>query len=182
MLTKLELLLIQKLVKGDKTAFKKFYQQTHFKLLTWINHKVKNSQDAEEIIQDTYLAFLDSLPLFQGKSSIFTFLLSIARHEIADYWRKCYAKRAVLTIPFAEQVYTEKLYSSIQTRAIIEQIFIQMIPDQVKILRYKYEQGLTVIEIATRIGISVKAVESKLFRARKAFQLLYLTNQSLARK
>jgi len=43
-----------------------------------------------------------------------------------------------------------------------------------KILRLKYYQGLSVREIAQKLGTTVKAIESKLSRAREAFRLEWL--------
>ena len=168
-----ELKLLQKLKKGDKAAFLSFYKKTKPKLLNLISQKVKSIDDAEEILQDSYLAFLDSLPLFLGQSSLWTFLVSISRHETADYWRKKYAKKAILTLPYFDQVYTEKLYSSAVLSGEIEKVFAQMPPIQVEVLKLKYQEQLKVKEIAQFLQLSLKATESLLFRARQSFQAYY---------
>jgi len=162
--------LLAKLLAGNKRAFREFYNVTKPRLLKWVESRVDNHKDAEEIVQDSFLSLIESLPVFRGKSSLKTFLTSIARHEIADYWRKKYAKKAILTVPFMDQVYTEKLYSSIETSVEVERVFAKLLPEEELILRLKYEDNLSVGEIAKKIGASVKATESKLFRARKAFQ------------
>lgn len=166
--------LYRRLKEGDKRAFRWFYKETRPKLLAWVLKRVKNKADAEEIVQDSYLSFLDSLPLFAGKASLWTFLVAISRHETADYWRKKYAKRAIQTIPFMDQVYTEKLYSAKRTGKVISKVYRQLLPEQRQILEWKYEEELPVEEIANRLKISLKAAESRLFRARQAFQLVYL--------
>jgi RNA polymerase sigma-70 factor, ECF subfamily len=157
----------------NKAELRQFYQETVGKLKTWVGVRVGDERDVEEIVQDSYLAFVDSLPLFRGGSSWWTFLVSIAKHEVADYWRKKYAKKAILTVPFVDQVYTEKLYSSAVTAQEIEKIYQKLLPDERLILIMKYEEGLDLTEIAGKLKISVKAAESRLFRARKAFQLAY---------
>jgi RNA polymerase sigma-70 factor (ECF subfamily) len=162
------------LVSGDKKAFRKFYCNTKKKLLAYLQAKVKSPEDAEELLHDTYLSFLDSLPLFQGRSSLKTFLYSIARHEVGDYWRKKYAKKALLTVPFLDQLYTEKLYSTLLLNDEIERVYRKLTEEQVMILRFKYELGFSIGDIAQKLRVSVKAAESKLFRARKAFQEVYV--------
>ena len=164
---------IELMLAGDKSAFGKFYERTKPKLLGYVHSKVGIVEDVDEVVQDTYLAFLDSLPLFQKKSSLKTFLWSIARHEVADYWRKKYAKKAIRTVPFVDQVYTEKLYSSVQTAAAIKLVYEKLKPSEVQLLKMKYERGMSVGEIAQELKVSVKAAESKLFRARKSFQYAY---------
>ena len=165
--------LLEKLLVGEKRAFGKFYRLTKKRLENFVMTRVSSKKDAEEIIQDTYLSFLDSLPLFQGRSSLKTFLYSIGRHEVADYWRKIYAKRAIKTVPFVSQVYTEKLYSAAVTAEEIDRVYSKLLPDEVIILRLKYEEEMSVKEIARKLEISVSAAESRLFRARKSFQVAY---------
>jgi RNA polymerase sigma-70 factor (ECF subfamily) len=170
--------ILDELKRGNKLVLRQFYHETQSKLRKWVECRVKNNEDAEEIVQDTYLAFIDSLPLFQGKSSLNTFLVSIAKHEVYDYWRKKYAKKAILTIPFAEHLYTEKLYSSAQTALMIKAIYEKLLPQEAQILKWKYEEDFALEEIAVKLRISIKAAESRLFRARKAFQVAYLTVSS----
>lgn len=156
-----------------KAEFRRFYRTTRPRLLAWVLSRVKDEHDAEEVVQDAYLAFIDSLPLYQGKSSLSTFLYSIAKHEVADYWRKKYAKKAILTVPFVDQVYTERLYSADLTAAEIEKVYAQLTAEQRLILVMKYEENKAVSEIAERLKISIKAAESRLFRARNAFKLAF---------
>lgn len=165
--------LSERLKRGDTRSFRSFYRQTQPKLSRWVEARVADRRDAEEVIQDTYLAFLDSLPLFRGESSLGTFLVSIARHEVADYWRRKYAKKAIKTVPLLSELYVETLYSSVVTACVIERVFSRLLPREVVILRLKYEEGLSLVKIARRLGITVKAAESRLFRARKAFVLVY---------
>jgi len=175
---KSEIHLIEKIREGDKRAFNAFYKKTHKKLTAYVLGKVRNAGDAEEIVQDAYLSFLDNLPLFRGKSKLSTFLFSITRHEVLDYWRKKYAKKAILTVPYVDHIYTEKLYSSALLNDEIERVYERMTNDQVIILRLKYEDGFSLIQIAKRLMISVKAAESRLYRARKAFQKAYVSMQT----
>jgi RNA polymerase sigma-70 factor (ECF subfamily) len=175
---KSEKYMVEKLRGGDKRAFRGFYNKTHKRLTSYVLGRVKNVRDAEEIVQDTYLSFLDSLPLFRGNSKLATFLFSIARHEVLDYWRKKYAKKAILTVPFVDQIYTEKLYSSALLNSEIERVYEKLSHEQVIILKLKYEEGFSLIQIAKRLMISVKTAESRLFRARKAFQEAYLSIQT----
>lgn len=165
---------LKRILRGDRREFERFYAATYRSLLAYVELKVESRRDAEEVVHDSYLSLLESLPLFRGKSSLETFLSGIAKHEVADYWRKKYAKKALLTVPFMDQLYTEKLYSAAVLNHEIERIYGALAKDYVVILRLKYEKGMTVGQIAKHLSMSVKAVESKLFRARKAFQAVYV--------
>lgn len=165
--------LLERLRGGDKEALRQLYKEQAPKLLAWMESRVKMREDAQELVHDTFLSFIDSLPLFQGNSSPMTFLIAIAKHEVADYWRKKYAKKAILTVPFMDQVYTEKLYSARETEKAVERAYQTILPEERLILVMKYEDNRTVAEIAEKLEISIKAAESRLFRARQAFQRAY---------
>lgn len=155
------------------SEFRQFYKETQPKLVRWLRRRVGEEKDAEELCQDTFISLIDSLPAFRGKSSLWTFLISIARHEVADYWRKRYAKKAILTVPFIDQVYTEKLQGAEVVAEEIERIYHKLLPEERVILIWKYEENLSVAQIATKLKIGIKAAESRLFRARNSFKLAY---------
>ncbi len=161
------------LLAGDKPTLRRFYKNHHPRLLSYIASRVKTREDAEEIAQDAFLSFLDSLPLFSFRASLWTFLVSIARHEIADYFRRLYAKKAIKYVPFVDQIYTKPLYSADQTAQAFNAAIIKLTPKHQTIILWKYEDGLSIKQIAGRLGISLKAAESRLFRARQAFKLTY---------
>ncbi|MDP2708767.1 MAG: RNA polymerase sigma factor, partial [Patescibacteria group bacterium] len=58
------------------------------KLFKFIAARVGDPADAEDIVQETLISVYDSLPLFQGKSAFLTWAYGIAKHELADFYRK----------------------------------------------------------------------------------------------
>lgn len=150
-----------------------FYRETKGKLMAWVMARVKERADAEEIVQDSYLSFLDSLPVFDGRSSLWTYLVGIAKHEVMDYWRKKYAKRAIQLAPFMGEIYSEPIKTAAITAGEIERIYTQLTMEQRLILVMKYEENKTLAEIAKKLGVGLKAAESRLFRARRAFKVAY---------
>lgn len=165
--------LVEKILRGEKRVFERFYRQNRKELARYVINRVREREDAEEIVQDIFLSFLDSLPIFYFRSSLKTFLYCIARHEVADYYRRCYAKRALKLVPIVKEVMAEKLYSSGELSRQIDRVYRKLMPGQARILQWKYEEGWSVKQIARKLSLSAKAVESRLFRARKTFQLLY---------
>lgn len=165
--------LVEGILRGEKQAFGRFYHAEKEKLLGFILRRMTHFEDAQELVQDTFLAFLDSLPWYSFRSSLRTFLYSIARHEVADYFRRRYAKRALKLVPLVGEVVDEKLYRSGELSRQIERVYGKLLPRYAEILQLKYEEELSVKEIATKLRLSAKAVESRLFRARAAFQLAF---------
>ncbi|HUV46887.1 MAG TPA: sigma factor, partial [Candidatus Bathyarchaeia archaeon] len=60
--------LVDQILKNNKKASRKLYQAYESQLMNFILKKIGNRKDAEEILQDTFVSALDSLPLFSFKS------------------------------------------------------------------------------------------------------------------
>ncbi len=171
--------LINQILIGNKKAHRIFYRKYQAKLLGFIKKKVGNLQDSEEILQDVFTSAFLSLPNFSAKSSLYTWLCSITRHEICDFYRK----KKIKTIVFSKFPFLEKLVSkalspelALQEKEIKSRIlrtFKSLSEGYCRILRLKYIEEKTVKEIADILGKSIKSTESLLFRARVAFQKQY---------
>jgi len=172
--------LVKQILKNNKKAIDGFYKAHKPKLLNLILRKVGSHKDAEEILQDTFMSALDSLPLFSFRSSIYTWLCSIAKHEIADFYRRKKLKTIIFSrLPFLKKVVDRALGPELalqekEMKGKILATFKNLSEGYSQILRLKYIEGLSMAEIALRLKITVKAVESKLSRARLAFQKQYV--------
>lgn len=152
------------------------------RLENYILKKVKNRDDAEEIFQDVLVDVVDSLPLFRGKSSFFTWLCGIANHEIADFFRRKRLKTFLFShFPFLENLATEALtpdeqFEKEELRKEVRKVLKALIEGYKEVLRLKYIEGLSMQEIAKKAKTTIKAVESKLTRAREAFRKNWTRN------
>ena len=57
-------------------------------LYSWAFHKVSDSEQAKDLVQDTFLAAAEKIDGFKGDSSPKTWLFSILNHKIIDYYRR----------------------------------------------------------------------------------------------
>lgn len=171
--------LIEAILKGQEKALYFFYQK--FKPSVWrlIRARINSQADAEEILQDTLLAVLEGLIDFNYRSSLKTFVMAIARRKIVDYYRRKKLKTIVFSkIPQVEQylallknpeaILEEKLLSE-----RIKRVLRRIRPRYRLLLKLKYIEEFRIKEIAGKFKQSVKAIESRLFRARKSFAKLY---------
>ena len=83
-----ERLLVDRLLRGDKRAEKKFWQLYQAPLKKFISDRVDSPEDVDDLTQETLTAALLCLPRFRFQSRLFTWICGIARHEIADFYRK----------------------------------------------------------------------------------------------
>ena len=172
---------IANILSGDRRTLHTFYYSYTPKLDRYIRTKVNNPKDAEEILQDTLYAFLEAVRDFAGKSTIQTFLFAIANHKIVDYYRRKKIKHVVFSrLPQLETLVApffspEDTFDATLVKENVHRILARLLPNHRRVLILKYLDQLTVAEIAQKLSISLKSVESQLFRARKAFVQLFLS-------
>lgn len=169
-------ILLSKLKQGNVKAVNYWFNTYHSRLLTVVIGKISHKQDSEEIVQQTFLNCLKHLPLFRGKSSIWTWMNSIARHEIADYFRKKYAKKALKTTHLSDLLMIDDIDDSQEVSQKVRVILKKMRGKYGELLMLKYVDNKKVAVIAKDLDRSIKSVESDLFRARKEFRSLWVLN------
>jgi RNA polymerase sigma-70 factor, ECF subfamily len=82
--TKGEDQLIARLRRGDEGAFDELVTQHHSALIRMAMGYVADREVAEEVVQDTWMAVIESLDRFQGRSSIRTWICGILIHKAKD--------------------------------------------------------------------------------------------------
>ena len=167
--------LIDKILHRDRRALHEFYQTYKPKLEIFITRKVGNPHDGEEILQDTLFAFLEALRDFHGSCTISTFLFSICKYKVIDYYRR----KKLHNLVFSQTPYLEELVSpllnpeeeldAIVLKEKLKQAFARILPMYRLVLELKYIDDQSVWDIARRCAWTLKKTESLLFRARKAF-------------
>ncbi len=173
--------IIRKILSRDRHALAQFYRTWSPRLGKYIATKVGSPNDAEEILQDTLFAFLEAARDFAGNASVKTFLYSICRHKIIDFYRRKKIKHTVFSrLPELEALVSPVLNPEAELDAVlvkekIRNVLGALLPRYREVLILKYLDDLSVEEIARRLTITFKSAESQLFRARKAFVELFLS-------
>jgi RNA polymerase sigma-70 factor (ECF subfamily) len=175
--------LVEKLRSGDSTAMEEFYNLYRSRLYTLVLEQVDRDQAiAEDLVQETFLAALDSLDKFRGDSQLYTWLRSIAFHKINDFYRrKAREPKAKESSPDfdamkqLEQTGDDKpatltVMEFEEIRQSVRQALGDLPHDYQKVLVMKYLQEMPVLEISQVMGRSPKSVEGLLARARKAMR------------
>ena len=151
-------------------------KETLLRLKNYIYKKVKDPEEAEEIFQDVLIDAVDSLPLFRGESALFTWICAIANHAIVDFYRKKKIKTLLFShFPFLEEVASQALgpdekLEKEELRKEVKKVLGLLGEGYREVLRLKYIDGFSMREIAKKAKTTVKAVESRLSRAREAFR------------
>jgi RNA polymerase sigma-70 factor (ECF subfamily) len=152
------------------------YKQYGFGLRKYISQKIDDEGVVEELVSDVMLAAINSEKNFEGRCSQFSWLCSIANHKVIDYYRKKKIKTVLFSVsPVFEEIADKALNPERdvlknELKEEIKKTFGDMRKGYQKLLRLKYVEGWKVKEIAKKMNITIKAVESRLVRAKKEFR------------
>jgi len=190
-------LLTRRMLAGDESAFEEFFATNFPALYRFALARMdRNADEAEEVAQATLCAAINKLHTYRGEASLLTWLCTFCRHEISAFYRK--HKRQ----PQAADLFEEsgEVAAALDSLAALAgggpeddlhrnevaglvQLTLDRLPGRYgDALEWKYVEGLSVRSIAERLGLSPKAAESLLTRARVAFRdgFASLTRSSLA--
>jgi RNA polymerase sigma-70 factor (ECF subfamily) len=79
-----EATLLARLRSGDARAFDQLVKQNHAALIRMAMAYVGERETAEEVVQDTWMAVIDALDRFEGRSSLRTWIFGILIHKAKD--------------------------------------------------------------------------------------------------
>ncbi len=181
--------LVDKMLAGDATAFDRFFD-THFpRLFRFALTRVNGNEGAaEEVAQSTLCQAMAKLQTYRGEAALFTWLCTFCRHELSAHYKKQNREewfvelvedkpevRAALESLAAAEDDPEAIFLRGDTSRLV-QVTLDHLPAKYgDALEWKYIQGLSVNEIAARLELGPKAVESLLTRARQAFRDGFVT-------
>ncbi len=165
--------LTSRLIQGDPAAVVEFVERYTDDVYRFVYHQVGGlAQDAEDIVQETFVAALNAIHRFRGDSKLRTWLFSIAAHKVADLFRRIKRKPEIVpldmdTLLQTEGPHPEKVVERLEVGQRVRQALSQLPPHYSTALVLKYVDDMRVREIGKVMKRSEKSVESILVRARR---------------
>jgi len=166
---------VEKIINKDNLTFFQFYKKNYSLVFNFIKSKIREKNRAEELTQDVFFDFIESLRDFHFHCSLKTFLLAIAKNKVIDEIRKKKIRSILFShlpdfvVESLKVVFIDEELTKNELKKKIENVFKKLPKDYQLVLRLKYIENKKVSFIAQRLKIKFKAAESLLFRARKAF-------------
>jgi RNA polymerase sigma-70 factor, ECF subfamily len=168
---------------GDQAAFAALVEHYQRKIYRIGKNVTQNNEDAEDVLQETFLKAYEHLSGFQGNSKFYTWIVRIAVNEALMKLRKRKGDRFVsLDEPVEtgeEEVKREiavwdnnpeQRYSREEMQRILDEAVDDLKPDFRTVFVLRDIEELSTEETAEALGISVPAVKSRLLRARLALR------------
>lgn len=166
-----EIQLIKAFKKGDAHAFESLFNLYHKRLYYFLFGLLKSKEDAEEIVQETFLKIWESREHFWENYPFESLLFRIAKNAFLNYNRKK-VNRTVFEEHFGfftdlSESSTDQYILFQETQSIIETIVNGLPPKRKEIFLLQKIEGLSRQEIADKLGISIITVDSQLLKANK---------------
>jgi RNA polymerase sigma-70 factor (ECF subfamily) len=169
--------LVTAVLARDRKATAEFVARYTDRIYSYVCSRLApNIENAEDLVQEVFLAAWKGLASFQGECTLAAWLLGIARHKIQDYYRMRLREPDPLDEDFAER--EEAMLLPEQERAVDEQRMrertLRVLADLAEpyrlVLQWRYWERCSASEMAERTGKSPKAIERLLARARDQFR------------
>jgi RNA polymerase sigma-70 factor (ECF subfamily) len=81
-------LLIQQIRQGDPRAWENLIARYEGRLLAFVERRLHDRATSEDVVQETFIGFLNSLPHFDDRRELQTYLFTIASHKLTDHLRR----------------------------------------------------------------------------------------------
>ncbi|CAN5857521.1 sigma-70 family RNA polymerase sigma factor [soil metagenome] len=163
--------LVDRCRRGELGAFEEVYRAHSAKLFGLVLRMVGNAADAEDLLQDIFLAAHRKLDGFRGESALGTWLYRLAMNQCLDYLRSRSAKTSQLT----DALDDERALPETGGRGIAEQAVskvdleraLAQLPEGCRAAFLLYDvEGLEHREVAEALGIAEGTSKSQVHKAR----------------
>lgn len=167
--------LIAECLNGDTTSFGELVRRYQDRLFNTVYRLVDNADDAQDVVQDTFINAYQSLDSFKGDSLFFTWLYRIAVNTAISFKRK---RRAMVRIdsggsnPLIEPLDPSEMtrpghaMEQVEQEQKIQQALGRLSAEHRAVLVMKDMEGQKYEDMADLLGVPIGTIRSRLHRAR----------------
>jgi RNA polymerase sigma-70 factor (ECF subfamily) len=174
--------LVKRAKAGDFEAFNGLVKAHADRIYRLALKVTRNREDAEDVVQNTFLKAVDKIDSFRGESSFGTWVYSIALNEIRSHissGSKMIIKPIEDYLPAGHEEGAKELFDWGDPHTYMEDKQLQRyiddaleeMPDKYSVpFVLRYMEEMSVKEIAELLNLSVAATKSRILRARLALR------------
>ena len=166
-------LLIQRIRQRDEQAWEEFIAKFEGRLLAFVDARLNNRTTSEDVVQEAFVGFLTSLPNYDDRLPLETYLFSITAHKLTDVLRRQGRRPTVPLMPAdsdvgpREPVGRARVASSImrsrERRGSEDTVIRECLAELIQGWRHKRQfERLQCIELLLVLGWANKAVAARL--------------------
>jgi len=174
-----ESVLVSQAREGDTRAFGELVRRYEGKIFRLAQHVTQNREDAEDVLQETFMKAYEHLDQFKGDSKFYTWIVRIAVNQSLMKLRR---RKTDKSVSLDEQIATgedtivreiaawdedpEQRFSREELGEILDHAVDALEPPYRSVFVLRDVEELSTEETAEALGLSIPAVKSRLLRAR----------------
>jgi len=169
--------LAARLCRGDEQAYRELHRLYCCRVIAFARRRLGDATEAEDVAQDVFLEVVRSIARYQGRSSLRSWILGIAHHEVCNRFRRWspdviggvdLASAVAAPAPTADRA----IDAARALQRCAETLARSISPAQRRIFALRYREARSTEAIAREMGRSEGAVRIGLWRARRALEAL----------
>jgi len=166
--------LVTRAQSGDSSAFAELYATYFRRLRRLCTNRLRDATEAEDVAQEAFARAWRALPNFNGERRFYPWLTVIANNLCTDVMRKRELELKARIAPrvdgpSGEGVGEEQVIATSE-RELVGEAMLRLSPQHQRLLRLREELGWSYDRIARHEGVSMRSVETLVWRARKALK------------
>jgi RNA polymerase sigma-70 factor (ECF subfamily) len=160
------------------TTTERVWTELHANIHGFVSRRVRQPADADDIVQRIFLQVHRALPTLRDTDRMHAWIYQMARNAIADYHRAP-AQRREMAAGDALDMESHEVAShndddpsALQELAsCLQPLMTGLAPADQEALRLVEFDGLTQVEAARRLGLSISGMKSRVQRARSRLKV-----------
>ncbi|MCF6408998.1 RNA polymerase sigma factor [Pseudalkalibacillus salsuginis] len=156
---------IKKIKKGDKKAFRALYDEYYQAAMRASISMLKNESDASDAVQETFIRVYKGIHTYDDSKPFKPWFYRILTNEVRRLVSKRKPETDIDQVP--QSAFQDKSTHPAADNEILDEAMERLKEDHREALVLKYVEGLSEKEMSSVLEISVGAVKSRLFKARK---------------
>ena len=146
----------------------KVWEELDTQLLFFIKKRIKNKEDAEDILQDVYIKLHKNIASLNDEQKIVSWIYQITRNTINECYRKCYRIKQVEFEDYHVEMNKEEEENLNDEILISMKKFIEKLPGDSRKLIELYEfEDMSHKDISKKLEIKENTSKSRLKRAKE---------------
>ena len=137
-------------------------------------HQVRDYFEAENLTQDTFLSFFSKYPDLQEQNNK-NLLCRIALNKCRDYLKSSRYRKTVIGIPEGQEI-SDNAATPLEavlrkdTEATVKKVVEKLKEPYRRVAYLYYVEGLTTRQIATKCNVSIKTIQTQLYRSKESLK------------
>ena len=170
--------LLENIIQGDEQSFKQLYNRYHLGVYNYILRLIHDEKEAEELLQEVFLAVWQSAKKFRQQSSVKTWIFRIAYFQSISWLRKNRESQLLEdenAMPDLGLSPEDKLIEKFENAQIIAALE-NLSPNHRSVIELTFVHGFSYKEISETMKCPVGTVKSRMSYALKYMGSYLSTN------